>query len=292
MRNFEVSMPQANPPIGMDERHCTVRFDSAVEDDDGFVGLARTLDRRRDRGRRVRGDDEAVAVALGDEVVDVRDLRIIVVLGITGLHLGDDAVLLQLLELLVHRNPPGLAPGVGDRGVGEAHLVPAIGFELRGVPHLRVDHLQIGLVLRTLRDDFTLLELLVIDLLVEPFFGRCFLLRPFAFVRRFHGRIGGASRQYDESGRHWQCRAAVLNPLLMIFSPCLIPVRLLHRTASSPWWIGSTKFPPPECAPVRSPPPRWSMAVQVDRANRAKRSSAAFVGASSRRPHRNRRRRR
>ena len=127
-----------------------VGLDAAVEHDHRLAGLAGPLDGRRHRRRRVGRDDEGVAVALGDEVVDVGDLGVVVVLGVAGLHLGDDALVLEHLELLVHGDPAGLPPRVGDRGVGEADLLGAVGLVLRGVGHLAVDVLQLRLLRVTL----------------------------------------------------------------------------------------------------------------------------------------------
>ena len=66
--------------------------------------------------------------------------------GVAGLHLGDDALVLQHLELLVHGDPAGLAPRVADRGVGEADLLARLSAaNSDGVGHLAVDVLQPGL---------------------------------------------------------------------------------------------------------------------------------------------------
>lgn len=82
----------------VDEGGGAVGLHTAVEDHDGLAGLAGTLDRVGHRGGGVGRDDEGVAVALGDEVVDVGDLGVVVVTGVAGLHLGDDALVLHLLE--------------------------------------------------------------------------------------------------------------------------------------------------------------------------------------------------
>jgi hypothetical protein len=71
---------------GVDERCVAVGLDAAVEDNNRFAGLAGTLNRRRQCGGGVRRDDERIAVAFGDEVVDVGDLGVVVVLGVTCLH--------------------------------------------------------------------------------------------------------------------------------------------------------------------------------------------------------------
>jgi hypothetical protein len=75
----------------VDERGLALRLNAPVEHDHGLACVTGTLDRRRHGGRTVRRDDERVAVAFFDEVVDVGDLRIIAVLSVPGLHLGDHA---------------------------------------------------------------------------------------------------------------------------------------------------------------------------------------------------------
>ena len=173
-----------------------------VEDDDRLVRRARALHRRRHRRCRVRRDHEGVAVALVDEVVDVGDLGVVGVLRVAGLHRRDDALVLQHLELLLHRDPAGLAPRVADRGVREADLLGAVGLEARRVGHLPVDVLQPRLLRVALERGAALLVLAVEVRLDEPLAVRCrgCAGRAGRAGRRRLRFVGAAARQ-DQHGR-------------------------------------------------------------------------------------------
>src|SRR5699024_4500262 len=139
--------------------------------------------------------------------LDVRDLLVVVVTCVRDAELADDALLLQHLDLLLHGDPAGHTPRVGDRGVGEAQCVVAVAGVLRGVDHLlRFDHLQPGLDRVTLAlylsldysmllarpdVDLTLLRARLADLFL--FLASCRLRRGltsgFCCVS---GRVGGA----------------------------------------------------------------------------------------------------
>jgi hypothetical protein len=202
MRNSAVSMPPRESADRVDERDGAVRVHTAVEHDDRLASRACALDRRCHRRRAVGRDEEDVAVAVGDEVVDIGDLRVIGVLRVARLHLADRTRLLQHLELLVHGDPARLSPGVGDRRVREARLLGARTGERRRVDHLGVDVLQVRLVLRTLGHDVALGVLLVELGLVEPLVRRSRFTRVSGGGRR-HRRVGRAPGEREQRGyRH------------------------------------------------------------------------------------------
>src|SRR4028118_1748124 len=85
------------------------RVRATVEDYGGYVGIARLLNRRGERRRGVGRDYEGVAVAARDELLDVRDLLLVLRLGVDGLEVAD---LIVQLDLGLHGRPAGLPPGV------------------------------------------------------------------------------------------------------------------------------------------------------------------------------------
>ena len=181
-----------------------------------------------------------------DEVVDVGDLGVVVVLGVAGLHLGDDALVLERLELLVHGDPAGLPPRVADRGVREAGLLRLVGGVLRGVGHLAVDVLQPRGLRVALERRRALLVLLVEDGLDEPLLARRGLLVAEAPASGLvvQGVVGAAGRQDGqrrcarERGFHGSVCASLVS---CVRARC-------GRGGGSSWWLpgsGAAEAVPP-----------------------------------------------
>jgi hypothetical protein len=100
------------------------------------------LDDRRQRGGRVGRDDEDVAVAAGQQAVDVADLLVVGAFGVDVDELLDVRV---QVDLGLHGREADDAPGVVHAGVREADRPGAFRGVGAGVDVGRVDGLDPGL---------------------------------------------------------------------------------------------------------------------------------------------------
>lgn len=147
----------------VDEGHRAIGIDAAVEDDHRQL-LTGLLDGRGQGGRGVGRDDQHVAVLI-EQVLNVRDLLVVVAFGVDMGELGD--VLVQL-NLGFHRRVADGPPRVVDARVREADIPGRLGRVLGGIDHLRLDHLDPRLVRRPFRFHGALPHLLVKLFLDEP----------------------------------------------------------------------------------------------------------------------------
>ena len=90
------------------------RIERRVEGDDENAGLARLLDRRHDRGRVARHQQDALGAG-GHQLLDRRDLAVVVAVELAGVGLRREAELLGLgLEALLHLDEERIGVGLGD----------------------------------------------------------------------------------------------------------------------------------------------------------------------------------
>src|SRR5699024_4131629 len=148
----------------VDEGDGAVGVHSTVEDDHRRTTVTSRFHCRGQRGGGRGRDDDGVAVSVGDEGLDVRDLLIVVVTGVGYPELTDDSFVLEHLDLLLHGGETGDPPGVTQGGVREAQGCFAFVLgELGGVHHLDgFDHLQPGFVRIALGSLLPLCELLLV----------------------------------------------------------------------------------------------------------------------------------
>src|SRR6266540_210830 len=136
--NSAEAAPKAYPPIG-----CTNDTGQSVvtprSNTTTVTPLWHACSTGGQPGRRARRDDQHIAF-LGLQLRQVRDLLVVLVLGINDGELTD---LRMQLRLGLHRGQAGHPPRVACRGVGEAHVPLGTGLGvLAGVHHGRLDHLQ------------------------------------------------------------------------------------------------------------------------------------------------------
>ncbi len=167
----------------MDETDWTVSRDATVKDDDRDARSAGLLDGWRQGRRGVRRDDEGAAVAVLHEVGNIGNLLVV-------RAVGDDMVECDAFDgrLSLHDLPADDTPGVVFPGLGHADLIRAVLLVLRGVNHVRVDHLKPGLVDWPRGHGGALSELLFAFLLAEE--------------RVRHGALAGRScvQVFDQAG--------------------------------------------------------------------------------------------
>ena len=85
-----------------------------VEGDDENAGLAGFFDGRDDRGRVARHDQDALGAG-GDQLLDGRNLTVIVAIELAGEGLRRDAEFFGLgLKTLLHLDKEGIGVGLGD----------------------------------------------------------------------------------------------------------------------------------------------------------------------------------
>ena len=168
---------------GMDETDWTISRDATVKDDHRDARSAGLFNGWRQGRRGVRRDDEGAALAVLYEVGNIGNLLVV-------LAVGDDMVECDAFDgrLSLHDLPADDTPGVVFPGLGHADLIRAVLLVLRGVNHVRVDHLKPGLVAWPRGYDGALSELFFAFLLAEE--------------RVRHGALAGRScvQVFDRAG--------------------------------------------------------------------------------------------